>query len=218
MRWPATPPFRLRGRDRASPTPFAGELPCVYCRIGWWTAPRVTTEELMTWCREHIHERAAVPEHLKILDELPKTAVGKVFQARHCANRPSSGSYDGRAEGAAGARRLRVRASWEEGQEARALSPNLDRPGGDADEAAVRPALLGEFTRPLGLGRTGKAPPEPCPCRASAISRRGGCFWTRTRCWSGPPDPGRGADLAALVHPGWGFRAGRQRQHAGARP
>lgn len=28
----------------------------------------------------HIHERAAIPKHLEILDELPKTAVGKVFK------------------------------------------------------------------------------------------------------------------------------------------
>ncbi|MDB9708205.1 acyl-CoA synthetase, partial [Planktotalea frisia] len=30
--------------------------------------------------KEQVHERAAQPKHMTILDELPKTAVGKVFK------------------------------------------------------------------------------------------------------------------------------------------
>ena len=30
--------------------------------------------------RSHIHERAAIPKHIEILPELPKTAVGKIFK------------------------------------------------------------------------------------------------------------------------------------------
>jgi len=40
----------------------------------------VTEEALMEHCRANVHERAAIPKHLTILDELPKTAVGKVFK------------------------------------------------------------------------------------------------------------------------------------------
>jgi hypothetical protein len=34
----------------------------------------------MEFARSHIHERAAVPKHVEVLAELPKTAVGKVFK------------------------------------------------------------------------------------------------------------------------------------------
>jgi fatty-acyl-CoA synthase/long-chain acyl-CoA synthetase len=34
----------------------------------------------MKHCKLHVHERAAQPKHMTILDELPKTAVGKVFK------------------------------------------------------------------------------------------------------------------------------------------
>jgi fatty-acyl-CoA synthase/long-chain acyl-CoA synthetase len=34
----------------------------------------------MTYAKAHIHERAAFPKYIEIIDELPKTAVGKVFK------------------------------------------------------------------------------------------------------------------------------------------
>jgi fatty-acyl-CoA synthase len=34
----------------------------------------------MAFAAKHIEERAAVPKHLEVLAELPKTAVGKVFK------------------------------------------------------------------------------------------------------------------------------------------
>jgi hypothetical protein len=37
-------------------------------------------EELVAFCKDKVHERAAHPKHLKIMDELPKTAVGKIFK------------------------------------------------------------------------------------------------------------------------------------------
>jgi ethanolamine utilization protein EutP (predicted NTPase) len=40
----------------------------------------VTEAELMAYAAKHIHERAALPKHIEILAELPKTAVGKVFK------------------------------------------------------------------------------------------------------------------------------------------
>ncbi|MGB3554406.1 MAG: acyl-CoA synthetase, partial [Jannaschia sp.] len=60
------------------PDAFAGELPCAYVElVGGAT---VTPEELVKHCESHVHERAARPKHIEILDELPKTAVGKVFK------------------------------------------------------------------------------------------------------------------------------------------
>jgi len=40
----------------------------------------VTVDELMAFAKEHVLEKAAHPKHMKIMDELPKTAVGKIFK------------------------------------------------------------------------------------------------------------------------------------------
>ena len=40
----------------------------------------MTKEELLAFAKEHVHERAAVPKYMEIMDELPKTAVGKIFK------------------------------------------------------------------------------------------------------------------------------------------
>ncbi|AJE45640.1 acyl-CoA synthetase [Celeribacter indicus] len=60
------------------PDAHAGELPCAYVELV--DGASVTAEELMAYAKIHIHERAAIPKHIEILDELPKTAVGKVFK------------------------------------------------------------------------------------------------------------------------------------------
>ncbi|MFC3568362.1 acyl-CoA synthetase [Paracoccus simplex] len=60
------------------PDSFAGELPCAYVELV--AGAEVSIEELMEHARAHIHERAAVPKHIEILAELPKTAVGKIFK------------------------------------------------------------------------------------------------------------------------------------------
>ena len=60
------------------PDSHAGELPCAFVELV--DGANITVEELMDYAKEHIHERAAFPKHLEILDELPKTAVGKVFK------------------------------------------------------------------------------------------------------------------------------------------
>ena len=60
------------------PDQHAGEVPCVYVELV--DGSDVTEADLMTYAKEHIHERAAHPKHLEVLDELPKTAVGKTFK------------------------------------------------------------------------------------------------------------------------------------------
>ena len=60
------------------PDSFAGELPCVYVEL--IDGAEATPEELKEFARAHIHERAAVPKHVAIVEVLPKTAVGKVFK------------------------------------------------------------------------------------------------------------------------------------------
>ncbi|SHI64974.1 acyl-CoA synthetase [Wenxinia saemankumensis] len=60
------------------PDAHAGELPCVYVELVGGAS--VTEAELLDFAKSRIHERAAHPKHLEILDELPKTAVGKIFK------------------------------------------------------------------------------------------------------------------------------------------
>ncbi len=60
------------------PDSFAGELPCVYVELV--AGADTSVEELMAFAKKHVHERAAHPKHLEIMDELPKTGVGKIFK------------------------------------------------------------------------------------------------------------------------------------------
>ncbi|WP_299784689.1 acyl-CoA synthetase [uncultured Marivita sp.] len=60
------------------PDEHAGELPCAFVELV--DGASVTEQELLDHCKVHVHERAAMPKHMTILDELPKTAVGKVFK------------------------------------------------------------------------------------------------------------------------------------------
>ena len=60
------------------PDAHAGELPCAFVELV--DGAEVTVAQLLDYAKERIHERAAYPKHLEILDELPKTAVGKVFK------------------------------------------------------------------------------------------------------------------------------------------
>ena len=101
----------------------------------------VTVDELVAHARDHIHERAAVPKHIEILSELPKTAVGKIFKPdlRKMAIRRV---YDEALAGAG----LAAEVGEVVDDKKRGLVARLVRKG-PVDEAAVA-ACLGRFTRP----------------------------------------------------------------------
>lgn len=61
-----------------SPDPDAGELPVAYVTRAAGQA--VTEAELLAFAATHIPERAAVPKRIHIADELPLTAIGKIFK------------------------------------------------------------------------------------------------------------------------------------------
>lgn len=119
------------------PDSFAGELPCVYVELV--AGAQATEAELLDHAKAHIHERAAIPKHVEILPELPKTAVGKIFKPdlRRLAIQRV---YDAALSGT-GAHVAEVVEDKKRGLVAR-----LAREG-EVDEAAVK-ARLGEFTRP----------------------------------------------------------------------
>lgn len=60
------------------PDAHSGELPCAYVELV--DGASVSVEALMEYCEEHVHERAAQPKYIEIMNELPKTAVGKIFK------------------------------------------------------------------------------------------------------------------------------------------
>ncbi len=60
------------------PDAHAGELPCAYVELVKGASANV--EDLAAHAAAQIEERAAIPKHIEILPELPKTAVGKVFK------------------------------------------------------------------------------------------------------------------------------------------
>jgi len=60
------------------PDAHAGEIPCAYVELV--DGAHVTVDDLMTYAKQHIHERAANPKYIEVLDELSKTAVGKIFK------------------------------------------------------------------------------------------------------------------------------------------
>jgi len=60
------------------PDAFAGELPCAYVELV--AGADVTSDALMTYAKQHVSERAAQPKYIEIMEELPKTAVGKIFK------------------------------------------------------------------------------------------------------------------------------------------
>lgn len=60
------------------PDAVAGEMPCAYVEL--MRGQSVSEAELLAHVAAHIVEKAAMPKHLEILAEMPKTVVGKVFK------------------------------------------------------------------------------------------------------------------------------------------
>ncbi|WP_444922554.1 acyl-CoA synthetase [Microbulbifer sp. CnH-101-G] len=61
------------------PDAYAGEVPVAYVTLYPSENPP-TEEQLIDYCRTQISERAAIPKRVEIIDEIPLTAVAKVFK------------------------------------------------------------------------------------------------------------------------------------------
>jgi len=120
------------------PDAHAGEVPCAFVELV--AGASVTEAELMEFCETNVHERAAQPKHMTILEELPKTAVGKVFKP-DLRKSAITRVYNGALEKA--------------GVEARVVSVVDDKKRGlvaklsaSSDEDSVITDVLGSFIRP----------------------------------------------------------------------
>ena len=120
------------------PDAHSGELPCAFVELVG--GADVTPEELLEYCRVHVHERAAHPKHMTILDELPKTAVGKVFKPE-LRKQAITRVYNEALEKAG----VQARVVSVVDDKTRGLVAQLRR--GGADEEAVG-KVLGGFIRP----------------------------------------------------------------------
>jgi len=119
------------------PDAHAGELPCVYVELV--KGADVTVDELAAFARDHIAERAALPKHIEVLAELPKTAVGKVFKP-DLRRRAITRIYDAALLEAG----LPVRVVEVVEDKKRGLVARLEK-SGTAEDAAVA-GVLGQFT------------------------------------------------------------------------
>ena len=60
------------------PDSHAGELPVAYVQLR--TGARVSEFELQAFVKDEITERAALPKHIRIVESMPLTGVGKIFK------------------------------------------------------------------------------------------------------------------------------------------
>lgn len=120
------------------PDKHAGELPCAFVELV--EGASADANELLEYCRKHVHERAAQPKHLDILDELPKTAVGKVFKP-DLRKSAITRIYNEALE----EQHLQARVVKVIDDKKRGLVAQLERNGADEEDVAK---ILGDFTRP----------------------------------------------------------------------
>jgi len=119
------------------PDAHAGELPCAYVELV--EGAQATPDELLEHCRQRVRERAAVPKYIEVMDELPKTAVGKVFKP-DLRKRAIARVYDAALKEAGSAARVAQVID----DKKRGLVAQID--GAESDDKVA--STLGEFTRP----------------------------------------------------------------------
>ncbi len=120
------------------PDKVAGELPCAFVELV--EGATVSEKELMDYARENISERAAVPKYIEIMDEIPKTGVGKVFKP-DLRKSAIMRVYNGALEEAG----LSAEVVAVVEDKKRGLVAQIEDRGADRDKAEK---VLGNFTRP----------------------------------------------------------------------
>ena len=71
------------------PDAHAGEVPVAYVEL----AEGVSASEgdIAAWAQKHIGERAAIPKEIYVIDQIPLTAVGKIFKTGLALGRHQAG-------------------------------------------------------------------------------------------------------------------------------
>ncbi|PTX54181.1 fatty-acyl-CoA synthase/long-chain acyl-CoA synthetase [Litoreibacter ponti] len=121
------------------PDAHAGEIPCVYVELV--SGGKASIDDLMAYAKDKVHERAAHPKYIELMDELPKTAVGKIFKPdlrKRAITRIYNAALD---EANVEAEVIAVLEDKKRGLVAQVAKK------GDASEDQVK-EVLGSFTRP----------------------------------------------------------------------
>ena len=113
-------------------------MPCAYVELV--AGADVTPQALLDYCKVHVHERAAQPKHMVIMDELPKTAVGKIFKP--ALRKEAIARVYNEALEAAG---LTARVTEVTDDKKRGLVALVERNGADADAVSK---VLDDYVRP----------------------------------------------------------------------
>ncbi len=121
------------------PDSYAGEIPCAYVELV--DGGQATADDLMDHCKSAVSERAAWPKHIEVLDELPKTAVGKVFKP-DLRKRAITRIYNAEIDKAG----LNARVVEVIDSKKRGLVAQIERTG-ECDEAKLT-EVMGNYTRP----------------------------------------------------------------------
>jgi fatty-acyl-CoA synthase len=127
------------------PNAHSGEVPAVYVELV--SGAEADEKALLDFAREHIGEKAAVPRHVEVLPELPKTAVGKIFKP-DLRRMAIARVYDEALEKAG----LDVRVAEVVEDKKRGLVARLEAGGGAASDEAVS-AALGVYVTPWEWAR-----------------------------------------------------------------
>lgn len=122
------------------PDAHAGEVPAVYVELV--AGSTVTEADLWAHVKARIPEQAAIPKHVEVMRELPKTAVGKVFKP-DLRRRAIARVFDAALTAAGTA--ARVSEVVEDPK--LGLVAWIDPGAGPRDDAGVT-AALGRFTTP----------------------------------------------------------------------
>ena len=155
------------------PDAYAGEIPCAYVELV--KGQSVTGEELAEFAARHIAERAAVPKHVEVLDEIAED------RRRQRSSNPTSGA--GRST------RVLDGAFAEAGLPARVESVIEDKKRGLV--ARIAPQRHG-----IGAARTVPRHLHPrVGARLSLPSERLGCAQFRPFSFPSVVDDGRGIDM-----------------------
>ncbi|MBT4089286.1 MAG: AMP-binding protein, partial [Deltaproteobacteria bacterium] len=74
--------FKMDGIQNAaavgSPDPHSGEVPVVFAQLR--DGSDISTDQIMEHLQNEVGERAAIPKKVYIVDEIPLTAIGKIFK------------------------------------------------------------------------------------------------------------------------------------------
>ena len=124
------------------PDAHAGEVPCAYVELV--AGATVSGADLLAFAADRVTERAARPKHVEVVEDLPKTAVGKILK-----NELRKSAISRVYQGALSEAGLAAEVVEVVEDPRRGLVARLRRTG-EVDAAAVAGALDG-FTRPWEL-------------------------------------------------------------------